>query len=216
MLCMENKIVSKYEHGKIYRIWNTENDKIYIGSTVAALHKRMWKHRADAKLARNYKNSLYIEMNRLGHEHFKIELVEDYPCKSRNELNRREGEFIREYNSKLNKQIAGRTQKEYYDDNKDMIATRDQKYRNENKDKIKVRLRRYFEDNQEHLSEKAREYYKDNKDIIRERQRLYRIRVSDELKVKTHEYYERNKEKIKERQKEYYGRNKEKIKEHNT
>ena len=197
---MENKIQSKYENGKIYRIWNTENDKIDIGSTVAALHKRMWKHRADAKLARNHKNSLYIEMNRLGHEHFRIEIIEDYPCANRLELNRREGELIRQHNSVLNKQQAGRTQQEYYEDNKDIIVARVKQYASENKDKIAARHRRYCEEHKEELSILWKEYYPKNKDMILERNKKYRTRMNEELKTKKHEYHERNKEMIKEKQ----------------
>jgi hypothetical protein len=41
-----------------------------------------------------------------------IYIYEDFPCNSKQELNRREGEVIREIGT-INKQIAGRTKKEY-------------------------------------------------------------------------------------------------------
>jgi hypothetical protein len=49
-----------------------------------------------------------------------IELLEQYPCNSREELNRREGSYIRKINC-VNKNIAGRTKKQYRIDNADVI-----------------------------------------------------------------------------------------------
>ena len=40
-----------------------------------------------------------------------IELYENYPCENKEQLNKREGEIIREIGT-VNKQIAGRTYKE--------------------------------------------------------------------------------------------------------
>jgi hypothetical protein len=47
-------------------------------------------------------------MNELGIDNFYIELYENYSCSSKEELNRREGEIIRDIGN-LNHVIAGRT-----------------------------------------------------------------------------------------------------------
>jgi hypothetical protein len=49
-----------------------------------------------------------------------IELYENFPCDNKEQLNKREGEIIREI-ATLNKNIAGRTIKEYYEQNKENI-----------------------------------------------------------------------------------------------
>ena len=47
-----------------------------------------------------------------------IELFENFPCNSKEELNKKEGQVIREIGT-INKQTAGRTNKEWYEDNKE-------------------------------------------------------------------------------------------------
>jgi hypothetical protein len=49
-----------------------------------------------------------------------IELYENFPCDNKEQLNKREGEIIREI-ATLSKNIAGRTIKEYYEQNKENI-----------------------------------------------------------------------------------------------
>ena len=55
-----------------------------------------------------------------------IELIEECPCNDKNELNRREGQMIREMNC-VNKRIEGRTGKEYREDNKEYIKQKKKK-----------------------------------------------------------------------------------------
>ena len=55
-----------------------------------------------------------------GIENCKFFLVELYPCKSKEELEAREGYYIRNYDC-VNKYIHGRTSKQYYNDNKNKL-----------------------------------------------------------------------------------------------
>ena len=52
-------------------------------------------------------------------------MIEHYSCNTQEELRRREGQIIREYQPDLNKQVAGRTQKEYRSDNNEEIKQKD-------------------------------------------------------------------------------------------
>ena len=79
-----------------------------------------------------------------GVENCKIYLVELYPCKSREELEAREGYYIRNYNC-VNKIIPGRTKKEYKNDNKGIIARNKKEYYNDNKDIIARKLKEKHE-----------------------------------------------------------------------
>ena len=91
----------KYDNGKIYKLWSLQTNEIYVGSTVQPLHKRLYEHRSRARKT-PCERSIYQEMNSLGMDSFNIELIEDYPCKSLNELHRREGHGIRELHATLN------------------------------------------------------------------------------------------------------------------
>ena len=89
-----------YKNGRIYKIINDVNDEIYVGSTTQLLCKRMATHRNNTKLQPNRK--LYNTMNSLGIEHFKIILLENYPCNNREELNSREEHYRKLLNPSLN------------------------------------------------------------------------------------------------------------------
>ena len=100
-----------YTKGKIYIIRNSENDLTYIGSTCQTLAQRMAQHRKDMKNPKRQHMRLYKTMIELGKDAFYIELLEDYPCQRQEELLKKEGERIREYQSKLNTVISGRSNK---------------------------------------------------------------------------------------------------------
>jgi hypothetical protein len=105
---MENR----YENGKIYTIRSPNTDKYYIGSTCNTLSKRYYQH-----IKRNQRNSRIDnctawEITKLGDSY--IELLENYPCKSRLELTKRENELIRENKDKVvNKAGTGHRRKFY-------------------------------------------------------------------------------------------------------
>ena len=59
-------------------------------------------------------------MNNIGFERFRIQLIINYQCEDKYQLRQKEGEYIWQTGT-LNKNIAGRTNKEYYENNKDKI-----------------------------------------------------------------------------------------------
>jgi len=61
--------------------------------------------------------------------------LECCPCDNKEELTKKEGEYIRSTDC-INKQIAGRTQKEYREDNKEKVKEQRKEYYENNKDKI--------------------------------------------------------------------------------
>ena len=77
--------------------------------------------------------ALYSKVNEIGIEYFYIELIEDCPCETLEQLRKREGHYIRKMGT-LNHKIAGRTGKEWEQDNKD----KRKEYREINKDKIQI------------------------------------------------------------------------------
>ena len=108
-----------YSKSKIYCIRNPECDEVYIGSTTETLNKRLQKHISNHT---RWKKGTYhyvtsFKLFEVGTP--TIELIEEYPCESKIELDRREGEIIRITENCVNKVIPGRTKKEYHEDNKD-------------------------------------------------------------------------------------------------
>jgi predicted GIY-YIG superfamily endonuclease len=125
---------NKYNKSKIYTIRTPNSNLFYIGSTTQPLHKRYYEHKQiykDFLGGKNVKLSS-IEIFKLNDTY--IELLEDYNCSNKRELEKREGELIRQHKENVvNKYIAGRNPKEYYIDNKDKII----KFQIDNKDKYK-------------------------------------------------------------------------------
>ena len=155
-----------YSKGQIYMIYpcveDADEDDIYIGSTTQPLSTRMGGHRRD------YKNNIYysshILFNKYGLDNCKIELLYDYPCENKKELEKEEGKIIRGRKC-VNKRIAGRTKKEYYEKNKEQILEKGKEYRENNKEQIAEKSKKYHEKNKE----KIKEYLEDNKEKIKEK-----------------------------------------------
>ena len=160
-----------YSNGRIYfiePICDHEDNEFYYGSTLQKLCKRMDKHRSSYKSWKNGKSGkfmCYELFEKYGVENCKIYLVELYSCKSKEELESREGYYIRNYNCN-NKLIVGRTNKEYYNDNKEKILKKYKDYYNNNKSKIREKYKDYYNDNKDKLVKNQKEYYNNNKDTI--------------------------------------------------
>ena len=116
---------NKYANGKIYTIRSHQTNKYYIGSTCDSLSKRLYKHRSNNK---KYENGLYnyVSSNIITqYDDNYIELLELFPCNSKEELTAREGQLIRLYkNDLVNIKIEGRTPREYRHDNRDMLLNK--------------------------------------------------------------------------------------------
>lgn len=157
MATLENK----YQRGQIYTIRSHQTDQFYIGSTTQPLHKRLHSHRTHYKLwsADNTKGKC-SSYEIIKNEDNYIELLEDFKCNSKKELNKREGQQIRFYREKcVNIQIAGQTQQEWYQDNKEAILEQSRQHYKVNKEAINQKQRKYYEANKEIFSEKARKRY---------------------------------------------------------
>jgi hypothetical protein len=143
-----------YQNGKIYKIESLIGNCVYYGSTTNKyLSVRLAKHRQDMK------NNINITSKQvLQYDDARIYLVELYPCDSRDELNAREGWYIKN-NECVNKNIAGRTIKQWREDNVDEIRVKKKRYYVENIDEIK----RYYVENRD----KINRYRVDNKEKLR-------------------------------------------------
>ena len=144
-----------YSKGKIYELYNKNtNEMIYIGSTIQPLYKRLGGHKYDCK-KKNCPIYKYIKENNI---EYGIRLIENFPCNNKEELLKKEGEKQREYKDKiLNVCIAGRTDKEYREDNKDKIKEKKKEYHQENKDEINKKRRKHRKENKDEINKILRE-----------------------------------------------------------
>jgi hypothetical protein len=127
---------NKYSTGKVYAVRSPNTDQFYIGSTIQPLSKRMVDLRTCYFYFKdNFKYSKLSDINQIfefGDAY--IELLEVFPCNSKEELDRRQGELIRinKINC-INKIVPGRSKKEYREDNKQKISDTQKEYRNKKK-----------------------------------------------------------------------------------
>jgi hypothetical protein len=109
-----------YKNGRIYKIISDETDKIYIGSTTQPLSKRLSVHKSNYKQYLLGRSSRLTSFDLIALGPVQIVLVELYPCKTKEELEKQECYYIKLYkNIVVNKVHPTRTQKEYYNDKKD-------------------------------------------------------------------------------------------------
>ena len=138
-----------YQLGKIYCIRSDKTDDIYLGSTAQPyLSQRFSKHKSDYRGYLEGKSPYLTSFEIIQYGDAYIELICDYPCNSKADLNREEGKYQREMKC-VNKIMAGRTSKEYRDDNKEKTQEYMKKYRNENNQVIKEKKKEYYNKNKE-------------------------------------------------------------------
>jgi len=169
-----------YQNGKIYKIYSYENDDIYYGSTCETLSRRLAGHKRNFKKYKEGNYSYTRSFKILEYESAKIELVENFCCNSKEELLQREGYYIRNNNC-VNKNIAGRTKKEWEEENKQYIKILQKDYYDENKEQIKEQHKKYYEQHKEHIKEQTKEYCEKNKENIKEWKKQYREQNRNEI-----------------------------------
>jgi hypothetical protein len=119
-----------YLNSKIYQIIPVCGGGVYIGSTTRPLSERMNEHRCRAK--QNKICSSKKIFDEYGMDNCRIELIENYPCNSKEELEKREGEIQRQ-RACVNTAVAKQTKSEYW---------RNEEYKNNKK--IYMRIKRLF------------------------------------------------------------------------
>ena len=206
---------NKFKNGKIYTIrYRNDENLIYVGSTVQPLYKRFSQHKKDSINTRCENMLLYIKMNETDINDWYIELLEDCPCERKEQLTQREGQIIRDI-ATLNKNIAGRTKKEYREKNKEYYKEYDKEYYHNNKEHILEKAKEYRnnDNNKDKINEYDKEYKKDNREQILEQKKEYYLKNKDNIAEQKKEYYKANKDILKEKDKKYREENKDKINE---
>ena len=192
-----------YQNTKIYKIWSPNSEKVYVGATVQTLAQRMGKHR---KPSNDTQSKLIIDLGDA-----KIELIEEFPCNNKMESDRKEGAYIRSLNC-VNKQIAGRTMKEWSDEHENELKAKRKEYNLNNKELVAKIKHASYEKNKSYKLEQAKLYYEANKEKIAIASKKYYDKNKLEILEKKKAYYEANSEKIIEKEKARKDRAKAKAK----
>ena len=123
-----------YSQGKIYKIVCDTTGEVYYGATT-------YKY-LSSRLAKHKNRTTCKSKQILDRGNYSIVLVEEYPCDNKEQLNRRERYYI-ENNDCINKIIPTRTQKEWYEANKDKVKKCRKEWYENNKDYMKEYQKQY-------------------------------------------------------------------------
>jgi hypothetical protein len=182
-------MVKDYSKGKVYKIVCRITGQIYFGSTcVILLSQRLRQHTYACNDfltgKRKSKTSSYKII--VGGDYY-IELIENYSCRSKDELIKREREFYDLYDC-IN------TIRPYVYDNE--IIEEHREYSRvwylENKESVIERAKIHYENNKEKVLERRKTQYEENKDAIKEN----RILNKEVLSAKSKIYRDANRDRI--------------------
>lgn len=126
--------MSDYSQGKIYKLYVPGlEDNCYIGSTYNTLYHRYAQHKYAAKLD-SQKKCAASQMFQDGNE-VVIELIENFPCNSKQELEVRERYWLEQFPEAINTNTPTRTWKERWEANKEHNLQKHKDWIAANKDK---------------------------------------------------------------------------------
>jgi len=224
-----------YQNGKIYKLVNDENDDIYYGSTSQPLPKRIYDHKAYYKRYLNGKTHYMTSYEIVKYSSCKIILVENFPCKSKYELEARERYYIEKYEcvnkikpaNKISSYETGKIYKLVNDETDDVyygstIQTLQKRFTDHNGSYNKyLNVKCAYMTSYEIVKYSSckiilvENFPCNSKEELEARERYYIEKYKCVNKVvptrSKKEYYEDNKEKISKQRKEFYQENKEEI-----
>ena len=133
--------MNKYENSKIYKIVNPDTDNIYIGSTCQKYlctrfngHKQDYKNFKSGKDRKHANSTLIFDASDNIYD-TKIILIENFPCNSKEELQKREFEIITN-----TKNCVNSCNGKYINDKKKYQKEKMREYRKNNKEKLKIKI----------------------------------------------------------------------------
>jgi hypothetical protein len=160
------------------------------------------------------------------------EIIEEYPCNTKEELFIREKYYInnnpcinkkrpiitfdekKEHNKTYydnNKNDISKQKHEYYINNQNDIIRKNKIYRDNNTDNILIYNKNYYKDNTDHIQYVNNQYYYKNTDYVIKRNKEYYNYNKEQINEQRKQKYIDNKDVFTQKNKDYYEINKEKI-----
>lgn len=157
----------RYKNGKIYKLVCDATPIVYYGSTIKSLPQRLAKHNSGSNTCGS--KELFDAGN------VSIELVEEYPCNNKYELESRERFYIEfmlnNFTHRIicNERIPTRTKEEWYQDNKEHVNEQNRKWHKDHTEQVHKYKRQYYQNNREFLNEKQKKYAQYNRESLNEK-----------------------------------------------
>lgn len=178
----------------IYKLICNTTKKIYFGSTTKDINKRLRQHEINYKRWFSNKSSNFTTaFNIIKNNNYQIILLECFEA-DQQARKEREAYYIRTYKC-INKKIEGRTNKEWRQENPEIIL-------------------KWLELNKEHINNYQKNYRNTHKDYFKNYYQIHKDKMKQyyqDNKEKRKQYYEDNKQKIKEYNKNYYDNHKKNL-----
>lgn len=169
-----------YQLSKVYQIVCLTTGDKYIGSTTQkTLAVRLASHKSKFNYWKKGTHHFVTSFVILERGNYQIELLETCPCNSKDELNAREGHYIRTIDC-VNRCIAGRTKPEYYEDNKIEHSKRMKEWYEVNKNIVLERVKVYNKDHKIEKAEYDKAYNEANKVKKAEQMKAYYLKKKAE------------------------------------
>ena len=169
-----------YQKTLIYKLIcnDTNITQFYVGHTTNFYdRKRCHKTNCYNEKNRSYNYDIYKYIRENGGwDNWNMIEIEKFPCNNIKEALVRERYWLNELKANLNKTIPSRTQKEYYDDNRNKLLEYAKEYRerNENyKEKRAEYMKMWNEKNKEQKAEYAKIWREKNKEKRAEYKKEY-------------------------------------------
>jgi hypothetical protein len=173
-----------YSNGVIYKIIQRNGEgQIYIGST-CVLNNRVRQHKdsCNRETSKDYNQPVYQHIRANGGWiNWEIQILEEYPCGSKAELEIRERYWIEKDQASLNQYrpacaaLAGgrkEAHRQYDIENAERLREyRRRRWAGENKEQAAERGRLYRQENREALRERKARYYQENKERQAQKQK---------------------------------------------
>jgi hypothetical protein len=225
----------KFPSAVIYVLQCIDN-YYYIGSTINHPRYRLNNHKKDSTIFPD--RNVYAHINTIGWENVKLQIVEQYPCDTKEHLHQLEDQYIKESLGDMyclnhirasvsdkerrenvanyylsNREKIIEQHREYIQTNKENVDAYHKNYRIENAAERAEYSRKYAAEHREAVKATKKAYYEQHKEEIIEKQKAYVEANKDVVKLRKKEWAEKNKEHLEEKRKKYAEENKEAIQE---
>jgi hypothetical protein len=150
---------------------------------VRPLTERLSKHKSQLKSHKKGNAGRLTSFKILKYPDAYIELLERCPCDTIEELQQKEGEWIRNSDC-VNRKVAGRTRTEYLDEKKEYFQQKSKEYYEANKEAKKAYARKYGQENKEKIAIKGKKYREKHKAEKSAKDKAYREKPEIKARLK--------------------------------
>jgi hypothetical protein len=191
----------------------------YIGSTVNDPRYRLNNHKQDS--VKFPERPIYTHINSIGWDNVLLEVVEEFPCNTREELYEKEDELVKQslqdtyclnhIRAFVSKEERKANVQNYYLTHRQEIIDQHKVYLEANKDKVDAYHAAYRLENAEKRREYSAKYVAEHPEEVKAARHAHYEANKEEITQKNKAYVEANKELVKQRKKAWAEKNKEKL-----